>query len=350
MYLTGIWLQHFRSIEDKVWQFTPGRNLFVAPNGSGKSNLIEAIRLLSTGHSWRTRKTNELISWNQELARLQGKLKKGDGEELSLEQMLTNGVLQGKRTAQRTYRLNGVNKRQSSVVGELATVLFTPEEMEVFQAGPSARRHLLDEVLIQTDRQYRLSLKQYEQGLRRRNKLIMQLREHQVDRYDFFYWDQLLVEHGGYIHEKRKEFLAWLKEQPGIRESYQIVYDHSTITEERIRQYATAEVSAGHTLVGPHKDDLQIHVERGGEWRDITTFGSRGEQRLSLLWFKLQEVTWLQEKLLDKPVLLLDDVFSELDEDNSRYLLEATTDLQSIITTVPGQEILPEEVQKLFAV
>lgn len=347
MHLTGIWLQHFRSVEDKVWQFTPGRNLFVAPNGTGKSNLVEAIRLLSTGQSWRTRKTNELISWNQELSRIQGKVKKADGEEVTLEQIFTNGQLQGKRTAQRTYRLNGVNKRQTSVVGELATVLFTPEEMEVFQAGPSARRRLLDEVLLQTDRQYRLALKQYEQALRRRNKLILQLRERQVDRYDFFYWDNLLIEHGGYIHEKRREFLQWLSEQAGIREPYQLRYDHSVISESRLREYAQAEVGAGHTLVGPHKDDIQILVERGGQWRDITVFGSRGEQRLSLLWFKLQEVAWLQEKLTEKPVLLLDDVFSELDTENSHYLLEATTDLQAIITTVPGQEILPDEAKTL---
>lgn len=348
MYLTGIWLQHFRSVEDFVWKLSPGRNVFVAPNGSGKSNLIEAIRLLSTGVSWRTRKTSELISWNQEVAQLQGRVQKAGDEEVVLEQTLTHGQLQGRRTAQRTYRLNGVNRRQSSVVGELATVLFTPEEMEVFQAGPSARRRLLDEVLLQTDRQYRLSLKQYEQALRRRNKLILQLRDHEVDRYDFFYWDQLLIEHGSYIHEKRREFLQWLSDRTGIRERYQLQYDHSVISEERLHQYAQAEVGAGHTLVGPHKDDLQILVEREGQWRDITIFGSRGEQRLSLLWFKLQEVQWLQGKLSDKPVLLLDDVFSELDDENSHYLLDSTQDLQAIITTVPGQEVVPDEVRALF--
>jgi DNA replication and repair protein RecF len=220
--------------------------------------------------------------------------------------------------------------------------------MEVFQAGPSARRRLLDEVLLQTDRQYRLSLKQYEQALRRRNKLILQLRDHEVDRYDFFYWDQLLIEHGSYIHEKRREFLQWLSDRAGIRERYQLQYDHSVISEERLHQYAQAEVGAGHTLVGPHKDDLQILVEREGQWRDITIFGSRGEQRLSLLWFKLQEVQWLQGKLSDKPVLLLDDVFSELDDENSHYLLDSTQDLQAIITTVPGQEVVPDEVRALF--
>jgi DNA replication and repair protein RecF len=347
MHLSGIWLQQFRSIEDKVWQFSPGRNVFVAPNGTGKSNLIEAIRLLSTGHSWRTRKTEELIAWSQELARIQGKVVKGDGEEVTLEQTLTHGQLAGRRTAQRTYLMNGVNKRQSSVVGELATVLFTPEEMEVFQAGPSARRRLLDEVLSQTDKQYRSALKNYEQALRRRNKLILQLRERQVDRYDFFYWDGLLIEHGGYIHEKRREFLHWLSEQKGIREPYQLLYDHSVVSEARLHEYAQAEVGAGHTLVGPHKDDIQILVERGSQWRDISVFGSRGEQRLSLLWFKLQEVEWLRQRLDDKPVLLLDDVFSELDIDNSHFLLGATTDLQAIITTVPGQEALVDEVKTL---
>lgn len=348
MIIKGLWLQHFRSIEDQVWQFQPGLNLFVAPNGFGKSNLIEALRLLSTGKSWRTSKTEELIAWEAELARLKVKLEHQSGESVELEQVLTHGQLQGKKTARRTYKLNGVGKRRADIVAELATVLFTPEDMQVFQAGPSARRDLIDNVLTQTDRKYRQALQQYEQALRRRNKLILQLREHEVSRQDFFYWDRLLIQHGTYLHEQRHEFLRWLTFEPGIRERYQVEYDHSIISEERLRQYANQEVAAGHTLVGPHKDDWRIEIERQGQWRDITTYASRGEQRLSLLWFKLREVEYLRQQLGEDPVLLLDDVFSELDDENCRYLLDATAGLQSIVTTVPGQEVRPEEAISLM--
>jgi len=365
MIVSGLWLQHFRSISEQVWQFEPGLNLFVAPNGSGKSNLIEALRVLSTGKSWRSTKTDELISWGEELCRLKAKVAKEDGEEADIEQLLTVGVVQGAPAARRSYKLNGVGKRRGDVAGELATVLFTPEDMAIFQTGPSSRRELLDNVLIQTDRQYRQDLSKYDRALRRRNKLILQLRDGEVDRRDFFYWDQLLIETGSYIHEKRLAFLQWLEARPGIRESYKLFYDHSVMSEERLRKYANAEVGAGHTLVGPHKDDWQIWVKRGGAhtkaadaavsssadsqtWRDIVTYGSRGEQRLSLLWFKLQEVAYIREKLGENPVMLLDDVFSELDEVNCQYLLEATAGIQTIITTVPGQEVLPEQAKPLF--
>jgi DNA replication and repair protein RecF len=326
--------------------------------------LIEALRVLSTGKSWRSTKTDELISWGEELCRLKAKVVKEDGEQADVEQMLTVGVVQGSPSARRSYKLNGVGKRRGDVAGELATVLFTPEDMSVFQTGPSSRRELLDNVLIQTDRQYRQSLSKYESALRRRNKLILQLRDGEVDRRDFFYWDQLLIETGGYIHEQRLAFLRWLEARPGIRESYKLFYDHSVINEERLRKYANAEVGAGHTLVGPHKDDWQIWVKRGPApdradnsdsvssdkqtWRDIVTYGSRGEQRLSLLWFKLQEVSYIREKLGENPVMLLDDVFSELDEENCRYLLDATEGVQTIIMTVPGQEVLPDKALPLF--
>lgn len=342
MIVKGLWLQHFRSIEDQVWQFQPGLNVFVAPNGTGKSNLIEALRLLSTGKSWRTSKTEELITWQAELGRLKAHVLHADQEEAELEQILTHGQVQGKPTARRTYKLNGVGKRRADIVGELATVLFTPEDMQVFVAGPGARRELLDNVLSQTDRQYRQAIQQYDQALRRRNKLILKLREHEVDRRDFFYWDRLLIQHGEYIHQQRHEFLHWLTREPGIREPYQIEYDHSIISEARLRQYANQEVAAGHTLVGPHKDDWRITIERQQQWRDLTTYGSRGEQRLSLLWFKLREVEFLRHKIGEDPVLLLDDVFSELDEENCQYLLDATAGLQAIVTTVPGQEVRPE--------
>ena len=123
-----------------------------------------------------------------------------------------------------------------------------------------------------------------------------------------------------------------------------------------MRKYANAEVSAGHTLVGPHKDDWQIWVKRGpyqdeelDNWRDIVTYGSRGEQRLSLLWFKLEEVAYIKENLGENPVMLLDDVFSELDEENCQYLLDATAGLQTIVTTVPGQEVIPDKAKQLFS-
>lgn len=296
--------------------------------------MIEALALLSSGDTWRAKKTDELIQWNEELARVQGKVVLQDEDELRLEQLFTHGQLQGKSTNKRLYRVNGVKRRASDAVGQLLTVLFTPEDMELFQGGGSGRRRLLDLLLDQVFPNYRYARKQYEKALRRRNKLLSQLKDGMAERADFFYWDRLLIEHGETLHTYRQDFLHWLGQQTGVREAYQIEYDHSIISEKRLHQYESAEIGAGYTLVGPHKDDVVIKVERGGEWRDLERFGSRGEQRLALVWWKLAEVEYIEQQRRETPVLLLDDVFSELDEGNQQLITLAAQKSQAIITTV----------------
>lgn len=332
MHVTGLQVEGFRSLGRRSWQFAPGKNVFVAPNGTGKSNLIEALSLLSTGDSWRADATDEFIAWEAAFGRIEAKVQQAH-ESVRLEQIFTHGSLQGHRTTKRQYKRNGVGRRRQDVIGDFLTVLFTPEDMDVFHTGPAHRRKLLDRLLDQISPQYRRARRQYEQALRRRNKLIMALREGEVDRYAFFAWDRLLIEHGGVMHDERARFLHWLGAQAGIREAYQVTYDHSTVTEARLHHYAQAEVGAGHTLVGPHKDDVQLAVKRGGEWRDLAVYGSRGEQRLALLWWKMGELQYLEERHHERPVLLLDDVFSELDPENQQYLRDATMHTQSIITT-----------------
>ncbi len=333
-------MQDFRSFGDRHWSFLPQLNIFAAPNGSGKSNLIEAVQLLASGESWRAQRTEELIRWDAELGRIKGLVQLVSGEVVNLEQIFTNGTIQGKRTNKRLYRVNGVGRRAMEAVGQLRTVLFTPEDMNVFQAGPSGRRRLLDQLLDQVEPTYRRSRRTYDQALRRRNRLILKLREGEADRYDFFYWDQLLIEHGAVLHEQRQKFLSWLNTQPGIRETYRVSYDFSLVNEERLHQYAQAEVGAGYTLVGPHKDDTHLEFRRGGQWRPIDKFGSRGEQRLALVWWKMSEMTYLTQTVGEPPILLLDDVFSELDTENQQYLLQAITGKQTILTCADKPELL----------
>lgn len=334
MHLAGVWLQSFRNFDDQQWSFSPGMNVFTADNGSGKSNLIEAIALLSTGQSWRARQTSELIKWGDELARVQAKVILQNDESIKLEQIYTHGQLQGKKTNKRLYKANGVNRAAKTALGQLLTVVFTPEDMDVFGGGGAERRRLLDNLLDQVHPQYRYARKQYEQALRRRNKLLSKLREREATRQEFFVWDRMLIEHGTHMHDKRREFLDWLDQQPGVKEEYQIEYDHSVISEARLKQYEHAEVGAGYTLVGPHKEDVIVKVKRAGDWRSIERFGSRGEQRLALAWWKLQEVQYMQQQRDEMPVLLLDDVFSELDEHNQEIIEAAAQRGQAIITTV----------------
>src|SRR5690606_11930345 len=138
--------------------------------------------------------------------------------------------------------------------------------------------------------------KNYEKALRRRNRLLRSLKEGEASRQDFFYWDRLLIENGEVLHTHRSQFLQWLDQQPGFKEEYQIEYDHSVISESRLKKYEHAEVSTGYTLVGPHKDDVIVRVKRGTAWRDIERYGSRGEQRLAMAWWKLSEVKYLEQE------------------------------------------------------
>lgn len=334
MHVAGLWVQDFRNYSDKIWRFSPGLNIFTAENGSGKSNLIEALSLLSTAHSWRAKQTEEFIRWDQPMARIQATVTLDSNNPLKLEQIFTPGQVQGRRTNKRLYKVNEVSRRSGDAVGQLLTVLFTPEDMEVFSGGPQQRRRLLDHTLSQVSPAYRYSHHQYEQALRRRNKMLQMIQEGQASSNDLFFWDQLLIKHGSVIHEQRADFLQWLFSHAGVKEQYQVKYDHSVISEERLAQYARAELGSGHTLVGPHKDDVIVEVQRGGQWRSIERFGSRGEQRLALIGWKLAAAQFIEQRTQLVPVLLLDDVFSELDATNQGLIELAAQRGQAIITTV----------------
>lgn len=340
MHVAGLWVQHYRNFSDRHWEFSPGLNVISAPNGSGKTNIIEAITLLSQGSSWRAQKTDELIAWDEPLAHVQAKVLTVSQEDLKLEQMYTRGSLHGRRTQKRLYKVNGVNRRSQDAVGKLLTVLFTPEDMSLFQAGPAARRRLLDELLTQAFPKYRYAHHQYEQVLKRRNRLLKRIKEGEAQRSELFLWDRLLIEHGEHMHAQRQAFLEWLNQHsdeseadPARTEDYHFSYDHSVVSVDRLEQYAFAEVAAGYTLVGPHKDDVVFEFRRAGEWRNIESYGSRGEQRMALVWWKLMELQFLKQHTDDTPVLLLDDVYSELDEANQARLTDQSQVGQVILTT-----------------
>lgn len=334
MHVAGLWVQDFRNYSEKIWRFSPGSNIFTAENGTGKSNLIEALSLLSTGQSWRAKQTEEFIRWDQPLGRIQSSVTLDSGDPLKLEQIFTPGQVQGKRTNKRLYKVNEVSRRAGDAVGQLLTVLFTPEDMEAFSGGPQQRRRLLDHTLLQVSTAYRHSHHQYDQALRRRNKMLQMIQEGQATANDLFFWDQLLIKHGEILHDQRSDFLIWLGNHAGVKEEYQVRYDHSVISADRLQQYARAEIGSGHTLVGPHKDDVVVEVKRGGQWRSIERFGSRGEQRLALIGWKLAAAQFIEQRTQSVPVLLLDDVFSELDSTNQGLIELAAQRGQAIITTV----------------
>jgi len=191
-------------------------------------------------------------------------------------------------------------------------------------------------VLSQVDREYRRAIGSYEKGIRQRNRLLFRIREEGLSKSHLLFWNQLLIKNGNYITEKREELIEFINShKSNISNKYSLNYDKSIISEGRLEQYKNEEVASTTTLVGPHRDDF-IFLEDG---RELSSFGSRGEQRMAVLWLKLGELAFIEEKTDGKPTLLLDDIFSELDHEHRKIVLDSISSHQVIITSADEHDI-----------
>jgi len=334
MILKSLSLQNFRSHSQKEFNLSPEVTLVVGPNASGKTNLLEAIYLLATGKSFRAELESEMIRYGEEMSNVKCLI----SNENRLEIILTRGELTGNRVAKKVCKINGVNKRLGDFVGNLRAVYFGPEDLELVTDSPAIRRRYLDAVLSQVDREYARASLSYEKGLRARNKVLEAIRETGAPRTQLYFWDQLLIKNGELITKKREEFIEFLnKYQCQISTNYQFTmeYDKSVISPQRLEQYKEEEVAAGATLVGPHRDDIKFQISNSKfqTTRNLSAYGSRGEQRLAILWLKLGEMAFVKEKTQELPVLLLDDIFSELDQRHRQFVWGLVGNKQTIITT-----------------
>lgn len=329
--ISKIHLSNFRSFENKVAEFAPGITVIVGPNAVGKTNLLESVYLLSTGKSFKAAVGEEMIKENEDIARVKGKLT----DETLLEIMLTRGEINigdshYEKAPRKKLMVNGVSKRLIDFAGKLKVVLFAPQDLDLVTESPSIRRKFLDTAITLTDREYHRAVLSYEKGLRQRNKLLFRIREEGLSRSQLLFWDKLLIKNGDYISSKREEFIGFINSTPSVNdEKFSLVYDKSSISEARIAQYANEEIAAATTLVGPHRDDFLF--EKQG--RNLSSYGSRGEQRMGVLWVKLAELFYIEEVTKIKPTLLLDDIFSELDHKHRDQVFELAAKQQTIITT-----------------
>jgi DNA replication and repair protein RecF len=323
----------------------------VAPNGSGKTNLLEAMYLLATGNSERAHTIDEMIGWGAELASVTGVVEQAEGEYRELAVVLTRGQYLGKPTPKRRYLVDGVARLKAKFIGNLTALMFRPEDMRLIEGSPSRRRAFLDDILIQADFVYGRALTQYEAALKRRNKILDYIREGRARREQLAYWDQSLIKNGNILTEARRDFADYMSGVSTRFGEYQVQYDASPISPSRLEAHIEAEVALGYTLVGPHKDDFRIisnpklsNFQIEGKGMDLMVYGSRGEQRLAVLFLKLASLQYLEERLGVKPILLLDDIFSELDDVHRREVVAMTSGHQTILTTaeLDVAPLLPE--------
>jgi DNA replication and repair protein RecF len=332
MILKSLSLQNFRSYTKTHLTFNPMFTVIVGPNASGKTNLVEAISFLSNGKSFRTSKEKQVIGFGKAVTHIGGTLTdEGDSEELEITLSLSPQDFLQKR-----YLVNGVSKRRLSFAGKLPTVFFTPLDLIIVSGQPGDKRRFLDEVLEQTDTQYASALLTYGKALRQRNALLEFVQKSgRRDEERFSYWDNLLIMNGTIVTQKREAFIAYLNQQTKKLFPFMLVYDKSLMSHERLFQYKDAEVGAGLTLVGPQRDDIIVQSWHpvSKELEDVRYFCSRGQQRLVTLELKNAQITYLQEQLQVKPLLVLDDIFSELDSEHINLVLSLAHNFQTIITT-----------------
>jgi len=364
MRLTHLSLHNFRNYVRLDLDLPPGVSLLQGDNAQGKTNLLEAIYYMATSRSPHAGADRELVNWlaaEQEplpYARLVGKVTKTAGEstiEITLTQQANNGARYTKQ-----IRLNGVTRRAMDLLGQLNVVLFLPEDIALVSGSPSGRRRYLDAALCQIDPAYCRSLSRYNQIVTQRNALLRDLRERGGDSAQLKFWDDRLVENGAHLVSRRWDALLALDglahdvhgQLTGAAEQLRLHYEPSVemdgpankagVSEAfraQLRALRSREIAAGMTVIGPHRDEVRFVINGV----DCGIYGSRGQQRTAALSLKLAEVSLMRRETGEEPVLLLDDVLSELDEHRRGFLVHTLENgaEQAIITTT-DLHTLPE--------
>lgn len=352
MTLISLKLKNFRNHKNASFTF-PLTTVIIGRNTVGKTSILEAIQLLSLGKSFKAEKDMDIISEGSDFARIESLVSETDGKT-NLTAIL---ALKEDRFSKK-FLVNNVARRQSEFTSHFPSVLFTPEDLEIITDTPSLRRNYINNVLCQTDKKYKIAVSIYEKALRHRNRMLYLLREGKkyFGPTEFEYWDNILINNGRIITKVREGFVEFVNKSNKEVFPFEIFYDKSTITKERLEKYHDAERATAQTLVGPNRDDFFFlfpskptrHPERSEgskTQRFISEFGSRGEQRLTIFQMKILETFYIKEVTGETPTLLLDDIFSELDTTNIHRVLSLLPHQQTIITTT-HKEFVPEKILK----
>lgn len=329
MFLKELSLTGFRNYEEgKKFLFSEGINLILGPNASGKTNLLEAIVLLSTGRSFRASRVAQMVNYQSPVAHIEALIAEREQEQQRLASVLSRGEVNGQKTPLRQFSVDGAQKSQSRFIGRLLTVLFSPQDLDIVTDSPSFRRRFLDDVLDQADKDYYRVRRSYQKGLRSRNKVLEQIKNGQTTPKALFFWDRLLLDSGQEISQKRRGLIEFINHQESAA-GYKIDYRPSVVSPQKLLDQQSIEIAAGQTLSGPHRDDFLVFANN----QDLAIFGSRGEQRLSVLWLKLAQLRFLEQATGRRPILLLDDIFSELDQKHQELVVASFIGHQTLVTS-----------------
>lgn len=374
MYIFDLQLTNYRNYVRSAVKLEKGLNLFMGDNAQGKSNLLEAVYLLSTLRSSRASHDsdlvrNDILQTDFPVARLAVEVERSAGN-LQLELAIVGRTTDPSHRAGKRVRVNGVPKTASDAVGQLCAVLFTTLDIEIVAGPPLMRRRYLDMMISQVDRGYLRAMQKYQKVLQQRNSLLKRIQAREANPQELNFWDQELAHAGGLIFWARADALGHIVPQAQQQmerlsdglEDLQLTYkpslggldhpdvpiDDSEWTARMLRalqNLRSREVGAGATLVGPHRDDVSVEIDG----MPADSFASRAQQRTAALSMRLAEASYLRRALGDDPVVLLDDVLSELDARRRKGVLEYIDTFQQTLVTTADPDRLREVMTRAAA-
>lgn len=340
MYVEKLSLKNLRNLHDLTISFSKGINIFCGNNAQGKTNILESIYFCATGRSHRTHLYKDMIKFGKKETYMQ--------LYVNNDSILDRIDVHIKKESNKGIAVNNIPiKKLGELFGILLVVIFSPEDLQLIKSGPSERRKFIDMELCQLSSIYYYELGKYHSILRQRNNLLKEIKKNNRLKESLFVWDEQLVEYGNKIIKYRRDFIKKMNSLAtnihmnitNEKECLNILYKPNTIESEflkKLNRNIERDILQGSTSVGVHKDDLGVLINN----IDARTYGSQGQQRTASLSIKLAEIELIYQEKNTYPILLLDDVLSELDESRQKYLLDQIKDIQTVLTCTGTEDII----------
>ncbi len=344
MYIEKLKLENFRNYENQEIKFDKNINIIYGDNAQGKTNILEAIFICSIGKSFRTNKEKELIKFNENFCNV----------EIDYEKSDRDGNIKIDISNKKNIFINKIKiKKLSELLGNIHTVIFTPDDINILKGGPENRRKFLNIMISQLRPKYMHIYSLYNKALEERNNYLKKIKQENANEELLEIWDEQLISYGKIISEYRKEFIDKIKNKikiihkniTGEKEELKIKYLTDCLDEinyrDLLKQRRKLDIIKGFTTRGVHRDDFEIYIN------DIlvNVYGSQGQHRTAILSLKISELQVIYDEIGENPILLLDDFMSELDENRRNNFIENIKDTQVIITCTDKFEINNENVK-----
>ncbi|OGE31519.1 hypothetical protein A2631_00140 [Candidatus Daviesbacteria bacterium RIFCSPHIGHO2_01_FULL_44_29] len=345
MFIKKLNLTHFRNYPGLDFDFSSPVTVLLGDNAEGKSSLLESIYFASTTKSPKAARDEELMTEGETVTRVEVEVEHQNQEITGLE----IGMHLQDKTLTKKVKVNGVARRIVDYIGHMTVVLFAPEDINLVNGSPSLRRWHIDLTLAQIDRDYKKALTSYEDVVTRRNRVLKNIQDglSRLDELDF--WTDQLLLFGTVISGKRRELFEFINKTERKFGDFKVGYKENVLSRERLKEYQNRELAAAMSLIGPHRDDFGFFLSD----RNLAQYGSRGETRTAVLDLKIAEASFIESKIGERPILLLDDVFSELDLKHREHVLDLVSFQQTIIASVELDDHLQvffEENGKIYQV